>query len=361
MPDQSFLQLLHDPAMGEAMRHLGDSFLDKFGARLGDGAARFTWRSFLRVIKREHDGGDLTLRLGRLESTVEGLSDALSEGSFVFRDDEFQEPAAQAFADQAISDATASPSDGKRRILGRMIAHRLASKTESVYELFLRDARIEVASLNESQLALLATLFALSYTPLPKEETEERVAPFVTERVVPVFNELAKVDPTRSDAEKLLADDVLIETDNGLSEHGSYIDVPRLRLAPYGISQGSATSEHVINAAQHFRQEKLPYQSPSRGTGLRSLWLTPKGAVIAALVLEAHFHERIYFPEWEALEEVLPAAALVAPFSSADLVHYCNQRDATMRKQLKSTLERLAPKIVANDIEKNSHVGRLRF
>jgi len=91
---------------------------------------------------------------------------------------------------------------------------------------------------------------------------------------------------------------------------------------------------------------------------LTDLWLTPKGAVIAALVLEAHTKRRIVFPEWEMKSNNnIPANALVAPLSSESLNAQAEEQRRLRRDALQDHLKEATPKIVAESMRNSNSRG----
>src|ERR1700693_4443559 len=96
-------------------------------------------------VLADSDPKELSKRVVRLETTIEGMGEALTalqserDGELP-SDDEMEEPGTQEFLTDAFAAAMESPDEEKRRVLGRLIAQRLYAQTESSDELYLRQA-----------------------------------------------------------------------------------------------------------------------------------------------------------------------------------------------------------------------------
>jgi hypothetical protein len=346
--------LSHLPAIDEAMKNVLSGAENRIGVRGVDGVVRLLTFAYNRLRGRGISAL-LESRFERIEDTITALIDDLQvNGLNDALEGEVAEPSASSFAADAIEDAVASPSEAKRTLLGRMIARRMSSSTESLYELYLRDARRLVSGLNDNQLTLLATLLLVSFTPIPLApfETDASVAEFFQCTYGTALEKLGRATWSRSDVEKLLADDAIAEVSGeDIGETRNYYP-PRftiLETVTRTFNSRDNEWDHISSRVNElflvsYERSEMP---PHLKTPITDLWLRPAGAMVAALVLEPEIARRIRFTEWESLSvEELRASDLVAPFNSAELSRQAHQQHLIRRRALRETLEQDAPDIV---------------
>lgn len=332
--------------------------------RIGQAGADAVLRAISRAISRIRGRGgedDLVAQQDRLRTTLEALISELElQGVTARVEVESKEPAASKFIAAAIEDAIDSPSEGKRALLGRMIAHRLSVATESYYELVLRRSRVIAAGLNDSQLMLLGATMLTSATPEPPERfgTAREAATFFDAHYGEALTRFAFATWTRSDVQNLIAAGAIVEENlEELAARARHELPPRFSFAAefpprFGADDELQTIRQRVRGA--FNVKLFPHSAPRVREPLSDLWLLPPGAIIAALVLEAHTRARILFPEWERIErDAIHASALVAPFSSNDLLTGAAEQRRRRSRALTERVNEQAPKALADDLRRS--------
>jgi hypothetical protein len=341
-------------ALSDAPQHVAHGAESRLG--------RIATDSFFRLLPRVYShikgGGksdELSSEHGRLTTLLEALVAELEQHGITARfESEAGEPSTASFATAAIEDAIASPSADKRALLGRMIARRLSCETESIYELYLRDARRITSGLNDRQLDVLAALTLTSATPVPSSTPPDNneYARTIESLYGAALDGFADSTWTRSDIEHLLTAEAIMELgDDDVSESPSYEQWPRVPLLMNRVRPSDGTDPwHPIRSRIYGLftvQRGFQRGAQTSRSAISNLWLRPAGAVIGAMVLEGKVQRRIMFPEWEGLaSEEIPSDALVAPFSSDYLEKEARDQQTMRRRSLKRTLEKLAPEIV---------------
>jgi hypothetical protein len=195
------------------MSLLDTGFVDHALALLGDEAAKIVFRSTLgkvgamlsnawksRQAKAEASGDPDTVRLV-LERSQRVLDAAggeiLSEidaGKFdaATTSREASEPATRVFVDRALEAAVTSTSEAKQLLLGRLIAQRLQTTTDTIDDIALRRAVEVVGSITEHQLLLLAANVLVRYRlyALRKVDSRDAAELALRERFAAVANRL---------------------------------------------------------------------------------------------------------------------------------------------------------------------------
>jgi len=216
--------------------------------QLGD----FAFKQLLRAIGRvfpslaEVDPRELVKRMGRMESAFYGMQDELR----ILRelnpdwdiDSELLEPAAQGFASDTFAAIMESPNADKRDLLGRLIAKRLYSETETANELYLRQAESVTRRAGQSHLWAIATLYLVHYPPLPSGLTREGMYAWMDANLWPILQIVCKTDPSYDDLDYLTSLGVVLydgsdkSSNLTLSEHAPAIEQRVLQ----------ATNEHFV-------------------------------------------------------------------------------------------------------------------
>jgi hypothetical protein len=288
-----------------------------------------------------------------LEAFVDGFAQFIDYvGASELNDSEVQEPSCRRFAAEATLAALSSPSEGKRRLLGRLVARRCGTKTEGVYECLLRDALEFVGKASEEQLSLLGALVVSSFTPMPlvlaDGKTPDKVA---TELYGDAVEALSAVTWARVDIERLISSG-LVEEITSSDINASHI----VRANPRPSATVPIASDGQFRTTFHDRINNAfgAHRSHTNWGWSREpineLWPNPVGAVIGCLVLECHVLKRIRFAEWE---NVNPAPdELVAPFSSTELSEHNRRKNAGRRAALSEVLKKKAPAAVADELKR---------
>jgi len=129
-------------------------------------------RPILRLLGYADPGDVATIRLelDRLQTMVSvfqvTLEDLVDQGKVERIVSEAREPAFQQFAFDTCAAAIASPIESKRTLLGRMLAKRAGSPTDSFYAVQMRQALNIEPSINEVQMYLLGTVYLIKSPPL---------------------------------------------------------------------------------------------------------------------------------------------------------------------------------------------------
>lgn len=305
-------------AKGEHMlRRLTRTTRERFRA-VTDLQERDLWNQRLRTVLQEIGNGVVD-------------ADAVEFESF--------EPAAQRFTDDALRSAVESPSEEKRRVLGRLIVRRMESRTESFYELQLREAQEIARDSSFGQLACLATVLLLFHTPLPRLRVEAQAVWF-GEALTTAIIALENATWTESDLDHLVREGALWRVE-GVGRGRAFT-----AIQPFGpqLQPRAAKLAGMRNLSITEGENQRPI--------LSGYWLSAAGAVLAAAVLERIINRRVYFPEWEARAHTA-ASDIIAPFDSEYLARYKDQRGRASEQRMKDVVKR--------DAEEQMRRSRSRF
>jgi len=196
--DSSFVDHALAIAGDEAAKIVVRSTMDKVGTLLSN-----LWKS--RQAEAESTGDAETMRLEHersqrvLDAAVGEFSSAIGVGTFDAEtaDREASEPATRAFVRRALESAVNSTSEAKQMLLGRLIAQRLQTKTDTVDDIALRRAVEVVGSITEHELLLLAAnvLVRFRLYGLPKINSRDAAEHVLSECFASVATRLVAVGP----------------------------------------------------------------------------------------------------------------------------------------------------------------------
>jgi hypothetical protein len=205
----------------EAAKIVVRSTLGKVGAMLSK-----VWKS--RQAEAETTGDSETFRLEyersqRVLAAAAGeVSSAIGAGTFNSEtaDREASEPATRAFARRALEAAVTSKSEAKQMLLGKLIAQRLQTTTDTVDDIALRRAVDVVGSITEHQLVLLAANVLVRYRlfGLPKINSRDAAEQVLRDRFASVAARLFAVGPWSVDDFESLSSLGVIRIAEGLGE-----------------------------------------------------------------------------------------------------------------------------------------------
>jgi hypothetical protein len=200
----------------------------------------FMFRQFRRVLEpyipalAQVDEREMQLRVRRLEAMAFGFSDEMeqrkSHEDFVIAE-ELDEPTTADFVVGALQAAMETPSHEKQQLLGRCIARRLGSQTESDEELYLREALSIVRRCNAEHLYVLATVRLVRHTPLPNNITRDEAQTWLDEALLPLLERAVAHEPRTEVLDYLVSVGAVSYSERewydvagGMSSHASAIE-----------------------------------------------------------------------------------------------------------------------------------------
>jgi hypothetical protein len=336
----------------------GQHVMDSFGDKIGNNGAQFITKTIFRALRWSRSDGArdaLSARHDRAITVLEGVVAELQLLGYAHLPEENDEPAAALFTADAFEAGVSSPNDGKRKLIGRMIARRYSVRTETNYEVLLRDALRIATTATEPQLSLLAALMVSSYTPVPSGiSSVPESAKFVNVTFADTIAALGESKWTRSDVERMTVAGAIEEVNatDTRSANVSMFVPPRNRFALRRTDATAESQQLEDRLTEAFAARRSRIEAAWSREPIGDLWFRPAGAVLAALVLEQHINQRIRFPEWEEADDI--DGALIAPMSSAILIEQSAQQDSIRRSALMKTIGEVSPKAVNDDMRRKS-------
>lgn len=278
------------------IEHGGQWVVGHIEGQVGD----FAWKQIVRAIGRvfpplaEVDPRELAKRMSRLETALYGLRDELSKHLelSVGIEAEILEPAAQDFVSNTFSAVMESPDDVKRDLLGRLIAQRLFSETESTDELHLRQAAFITGRINRQQLWALGTLYLINYPPLPSTITRDAAYLWMDENLWPVLQRICVQDPTAEDLAYLASLGAVLYDQSDVSQNLANAHAPPVEHRILQVSgehfpqvPGQRFGEFYLNASQLYVGEFSRTEGVER-ISLAPYTLSPPGFRIAFTIVQ---------------------------------------------------------------------------
>ncbi len=256
----------------------------------------------------------------RYSETVDSLKSQLQDDASTidwrFVSAEAEEPAVEAFIDDALSSAVETISEAKRLMLGRLIAKRLQTKSGTREELTLRRALEVIDKLTEEQLRLLAAICLVQSPPLENarpgvyaslDELEAAIKPGLFSTARSLKNAGGWID---DDFQTLISIGAISSLGNPpgvMNEHAGAIEQwsYQLGISPYDGLEGALGSREsqeaysrrfptivVLKALAAGRKPGRPGEERF-AQRLDEISLTPVGWLIGTIVLEQLLGSRL--------------------------------------------------------------------
>lgn len=191
------------------LEHSSQWVISHVEGQLGD----FVWKQLIRAIGRafptlaEIDPRELATRVRRMEQAFAGLNEELARlrnvDVAIDVETELLEPATQDFVTDTFAAVMESPDDEKRHTLGRLVAQRLFTTTETADELCLRRAESLARRMNRAHLWTAATLYLVHYTPLPSGMSRADVYSWMDAVLLPILDKVCPSAPSYGDLDYL--------------------------------------------------------------------------------------------------------------------------------------------------------------